>query len=199
MKSKKLLFSVFILVALAQIFVPWQMISKHANFAEAGAAFKFKIDSRLIEGNNRAGASIRGKYIWLDLAEDHIKIADRKEWEQNESAFILFTRDSLGFAKIESVTKTQPQNSADWVRAGVWINWRDSITLHVNYPFNQYYIKDTNPKDIESVIKHGLNDSTKVNYLDIKIRENQFYVNDLVIDGVSFKDLMDKLKKSSKP
>ena len=190
MKPKNLLFSAFILVAMAQLFVPWQMIRTRPNFIDPGAEFKFKIDSKLRDGNSHTGASIRGKFIWLELEQSNMKIADKKEFEQNEGVFVVFTRDSLGFAKIESVTKKKPVNNVDWIRARVWVNWRDTTTLHINYPFNQYYIKDTNPKDVETIIKKGLNDSLKINYLKIKIRDNQFQVEDLLINDVSFKEMM---------
>ena len=194
MKPKKLLFSAFILVCLAQLFVPWQMIRQQPNFAAPGAEFKFKIDSKLNEGSNHTGASIRGKFIWLEFEQARLKITDKKVWEPDEGVFVLFTRDSLGFAKIESVTKTKPVNNVDWVRARVWINWRDTTTLHINYPFNQYYIKDTNPNDVETIIKNGLNDSLKFNYLSVKIRENQFQVEDLIINEVSFKEMMKNIR-----
>ncbi len=194
MKPKKLLFSAFILVGLAQLFVPWQMIRQQPNFAAAGAEFKFKIDSKLKEGSNHTGASIRGKFIWLEFEQARLKITDKKVWEPDDGVFVLFTRDSLGFAKIESVTKTKPVNNVDWVRARVWVNWRDTTTLHINYPFNQYYIKDTNPNDVETIIKNGLNDSLKFNYLSVKIRENQFQVEDLIINEVSFKEMMKNIR-----
>ncbi len=196
MKSRKLLFSAFIVVALAQLFVPWQMISEQPKFAETGVEYKFKIDSKAKSDNNWAGASIRGKYIWLKFEEDQIKIADKKEWENFQSAYVLLTHDSAGFAKIESATKTKPQNSIEWIRAKTWVHWKDTTTLHLEYPFNMYYFKDTSPKEIESILKNGLSDSLKVNYLSVKIRENQFFVNDLIIDGISFKEMMDKVKKS---
>ena len=49
-------------------------------------------------------------------------------------------------------------------------------------------------RSVESIIKNGLNDSLKVNYLKIKIRENQFLVEDLIINDVSFKELMKNIK-----
>ena len=195
MKTKKLIFGAFIIVAIAQLFVPWQMISQQPKLAETGVEFKFKIDSKAKSDNNWTGASIRGKYIWLKFEEGQIKIANKKEWEQIQSAYVIFTKDSLGFAKIETVTKTRPPNSIEWVRARTWVHWKDTTSLHLEYPFNMYYFKDTNPRDVEAILKKGLNDSLKVNYLDIKIRENQFFVNDLNIDGISFKEMMDKVKK----
>jgi hypothetical protein len=196
MKRKTLLLSALALVALAQLFVPWQMISKQAGYAKTGTEFNFKTDSRVRFGINHPGASLAGKYIALNFEEDHIRITDKKEWEQIQNAYVLFKKDSAGFAKIVSVTKTKPENSSDWVRAGVWVNWRDTTSLHLNYPFRNYYIEDSNHKQSDSIIKYGLNDSLKINYLKIRIKENQFLAKDLLINGVPFKEMIKAPKKN---
>ena len=190
MNPKRLSFIAFILVALAQLFVPWQMISKQAGIAGTGTEFKFKTGLKANRENNLTGSSLRGKYIWLQFAEDHIKITDKKEWQVNQSAYVLFSRDSAGFAKIKSVTKLKPINSSDWVRARVMLNRKDSTSIRIIYPFNNYYIEDTDQKDIDSIIKKELNDSLKINYLKVRIKENQFLVSDLMINGVPFKKLV---------
>jgi hypothetical protein len=192
MKRKTSLLSALVLVGLAQLFVPWQMISKQAGFARTGTEFNFKTDSRV----NRPGASLAGKYIALNFEQDHIRITDKKEWEHIQNAYVLFAKDSAGFAKIVSVTKKKPLTSSDWVRAGVWVNWKDSTSLQLNYPFRNYIIEDTNHKQVDSVIKYGLNDSLKINYLKIKIKENQFLANDLMINGVPFKEMIKAPKKN---
>jgi len=196
MNRRRLIFIAFILVALAQLFVPWHMISKQAGTAGTGAEFKFKTESEVRRGDNLAGSSLRGKFIWLHFAENHIKIADKKEWQENQSAYVMFTEDSAGFAKIKSVTKVKPEGSSDWVRARVYVNWKDSTLLQITYPFNEYYIEDTNHQAVDSVIKNGLNDSLKVNYLKVKIKDNQFMVSDLMIDGRPFKEIINGLRKT---
>ena len=196
MKPNKLVFIAFIVVALVQLIVPWQMISKQPTFAETGAEFKFKIDSKFKWDNNRAGASIRGKYIWLKFEEDYIKIGDSKEWEQNQGVYVQFTRDSSGFAKIEMVAKQNLKQHR--LGEGQGLGRQEGFHLaHLEYPFREYYIKDTNRNDIEEILKNSLNDSLKVNYLSINIRANQFHMNDLVIDGISFKEMMRKIQKSN--
>ncbi len=189
MKPKTLFITAFVLVALAQLFVPYQMISKQAGIASTGSEFKFKTAFTVDAENNHSGSSLRGKYIWLKFEEDHLKVTDHYDWEGNQSAYVLFTKDSEGFAKIKSVTKIKPANSNDWVRARVWINRKDSTSIQLSYPFNSYYIEDKNPKDVDSIIKKDLNDSLKINYLTIKIKDNQFLVGDLLINGASFKNI----------
>ena len=188
MNRKKLLLISFALVALAQLFVPWQMIRNQAGIAETGTDFKFKIK------NNRSGASIRGRYIWLRFDEDHFKITNKKEWTGITNAYALFNKDSTGFAKIESVTKDIPENSTDWVQVKVIQNREDSMAPGLIYPFNKYYIEDTNHKTIDSILRNGLNDSLKSSYLKIHIKENQFLIDDLLLDGVPLEKMIRDLK-----
>jgi len=196
MKHKTLLLIAFIVVALAQLFVPYQMISKQAGYAATGSEFKFKTENRVNPNFNGIGSDLSGKFIWLKFKEDHIKIADKNEWENTRNAYVEFTTDSAGFAKILSVAFIKP-NSNNWVRARVNVDWKDSTRLDISYPFNQYYIQDTQNKKVESVIKNGLCDTLKVNFLTIKIKENQFVSVDLMIDGVPFKEMIREVGKSN--
>ena len=193
MKPKHLLLSAFILVALIQLYVPYQMISQQAGFAKSGNLFKFKIAH---PGSfHRTGVSLQGKFIYLNFSEDHIKISDEKEWDDIQNAFVTFKTDSSGFATIKWVTKTKPVTSSDWVRAGILINRNDSSRLRISYPFNNYYIEDALPKKIASIIKNGINDSTKISYLKIRIKENKFLIDDIYINDIPFKNLV----RDSKP
>ena len=110
----------------------------------------------------------------LKFREDHIKIADKKDWEYIRNAYVSFATDSAGFAKIKFVASKKPINSSDWVRAGVRVKWKDSTILQIFYPFSNYYFQDTRNSKVESAIKNGLCDTLKTNFLKIKIKENQF-------------------------
>ena len=195
MKPKTLLLTVFILVALVQLFVPYQMIRKQAGFAETGTELKFRTENRFNPNFNGIGSDLSGKFIWLKFREDHIKVADKKDWEYIQNAYIEFTTDSAGFAKIKSVTGKKPVNSSDWVRAAVHVDWKDSTRLQIYYPFSNYYIQDTKSKKVESVIKNGLCDTLKTNFLKIKLNENQFVVGDLMIEGIPFKVMIEDTGK----
>lgn len=190
MKTKTLLLIAFILVAMAQLFVPYQMIRTQAGFAETGTEFKFKTGNRFNPNFNGIGSDLSGKFIWLKFREDQIQIGDKKDWENIQNAYVEFTTDSAGFAKILSVATIKPVSRNEWVRARVNVDWKDSTRLQIFYPFNKYYIQDTKSKMVESVIKNRLCDTLKTNYLKIKIKENQFVAGDLVIDGVPFKEMI---------
>ena len=196
MKTNRLIITAFILVALAQLFVPYQMISKQAGFAETGTEFKFRTDNRFNPDFNEIRTDLSGESIRLKFREDHLKISDKRYWEKVQNAYVIFTRDSDGFAKIRSVVTIKPADTFDWVRARVNVNWKDSARLELFYPFTNYYIQDTKNKKVESAIKNGLCDTLKTNYLKIKIKENQFVTGDLVIDGVPFKEMIRETKEN---
>jgi len=197
MKTSRLIISAFILVALAQLFVPLQMISEQAGFAETGMEFKFKTDNRFNPDFNGISSDLNGKFIWLKFREDHIKITDKKYWEKIRNAYVIFTTDSDGFAKIKSVVTLKPGDTPNWVRARVNVNWKDSTRLNLYYPFNNFYIQDTKIKKVESIIKNSLCDTLKTNYLKIKIKENQFTAGELILNGVPFKELIGNTGKTN--
>ena len=197
MKTNRLIITAFILVALAQLFVPYRMISKQAGYAEAGTEFKFKTDNRFNPDFNGTGSDLSGKFIWLKFSEDHVKITDKQYWENVRNAYVIFTTDSNGFARIRSVVTVKPVDTPDWVWAGVRVNWKDTTKLQLFYPFTKYYIQDTQTKKVESVIKNGLCDTSKTNYLKIKINENQFTAGDLIIDGVPFEEMIGNKGKTN--
>jgi len=200
MNRKRLLIIAFILVALAQLFVPFQMISKQAKFSNTGNEFRFKIKSNHSRSFRRGntGSSIRGRYIWLMFEEDKFRVADKKALDYNQPSYVLFTKDSMGFAKVQSVALNKPETSSDWVKARIFPNFRDSTLMQISYPFNNYYIQDLIDKDIESILSKKLNDSLSVISLIVKIKENQFIVNDLMIDNTSFKDFIKKIQDNRK-
>jgi len=190
MKTNRLIIGAFILVALAQLYVPFQIISNQAGFAETGIEFKFKTVNRFNPDFNGIGSDLNGKFIWLQFREDHFKITDKKYWEKVRKAYVVFATDSDGFAKIKSVVTQKPVNTPNWVRVRVNVNWKDSTRLQLFYPFNNYYIQDTQTKKVESIIKNSLCDTLKTNYLKIKIKENQFTAGELILNGVPFKEII---------
>lgn len=206
MKLKTWLIVAFALVALAQLFVPYKMISSQAEIAQTGNEFKFKIR------HNRWGATIRGNFILLQFEADKFKIKDKKEWENNQSVYVTFDKDSLGFARVHTVTKEKPLDSKDWVKARAFLNIRDSTNnkrararslinyidysyLQLNYPFSKYYVEDTNTIGVERTLSEKMGDSLCNFTLDVKIREDQFLAGDLKLDSVSFRDFVKGLKK----
>jgi hypothetical protein len=199
MNHKRLLLTALILVVMAQLFVPFQMISKQADYASSGTEFQFRIRHNRPNGymGGFSGSSMQGKYIWLPLEQDRFKVAGKKDWNYVQAVFVSFTKDSLGNAKILSVGKTKPSGS-DWIKAKSFLTDRDSTVLHLSYPFSNYFIADKDTRDIDSAYTKKMNDSLSAISLKVKIKDNQFIVNDLMVDSLTFKEFVKKIRDKRK-
>jgi len=196
MKHKKLMLGLLVLVALTQMFLPFNMIRTQSADVQTGPEFKFKIRHNKPGAFNRrnTGATLEGKYIWMQFEENKYRVADKNEWEFNQVVHVTFTTDSLGFAGIQSVSKSRPADGINYVKARAFRNDRDSCLFFLQYPFNQYYIEDKDTRDIDEAFTKKMNDSLTTNYLLVKIKENHFLVSDLVIDNLSFKEFVKKVR-----
>jgi hypothetical protein len=187
MKRNKMMFVAFAVVAMAQLFVPGWMISTMADIAKTGNEFNFKVS------HNRAGASLQGSYIWLSFEANKFKV-DKKDWDNNQSVFVIFDKDSEGFARVKSVTKEKPAGTNDWVKAMAYLNRKDSSFLRLTYPFSNYYVPNANTSEAEKAFDKAMNDSFKTITLKINIRENQFLAGDLMVDSVKVSEFLKGIK-----
>jgi hypothetical protein len=198
MNRKILLLTVFILVAVAQLLVPKHMISNLAGFAKTGKEYKFKIRHQRSDSPERgnSGSSIQGRFIWLQFEESRYRGADTADLNLSKPIYVLLSSDSLGFAKIQSVMQNKPQTGSDWLKVRAYKNFRDSDTssLIINFPFNSYIIEDKDIKDTELGLTRKLKDPQSLIYLKVNIKESKYLVNDLVIDGLSFKDFVKSIR-----
>lgn len=204
MKHKRLLIAAFALVALAQLLVPTLMISFKADYALKGNEFTFKIR------HNRTGSSIRGNYLWLQFEADKFKVQDKKDWENSQSVFVTFDKDSLGYARVKEVSKERPESSGDWLKVKAFLNVRDSVGndragargfrdhidynfLRLSYPFSNYFTEYTKTKEAEKKFLRAMNDTLKTILLKVHIRENQYVAGELMVDSVRFRDYVQGL------
>jgi len=198
MNRKILLLTVFILVAVAQLLVPKHMISNLSGFAKTGTEFKFKIRHQRSDSPEigNSGSSIQGRFIWLQFEESRYRGADTANLNLSRPIYVLLSSDSLGFAKIQSVMQNKPQTGSDWLKVRAYKNSSDadSNSLTINFPFNNYIIEDKDIKDTELGLTRKLKGPQSLIYLKVNIKENKYLVNDLVIDGLSFKDFVKSIR-----
>ena len=89
----------FIVLAVFQLFTPTKMILDQEAVLKKGIAYKFK--TQPVDPSD----PFRGKYITLSYDISSFKTNDSL-WERNQPVYVYLTTDSLGFAKINSVSKT---------------------------------------------------------------------------------------------
>jgi uncharacterized membrane-anchored protein len=109
MNNKVLIAIVFLLMVAAQLFVPAKMISNREDVLKNGKEFKFK--TAPIDPTD----PFRGSYISLFFDETQFLLKDKNKWETGEKIYVYLKTDSLGYAKIDNVSKDKPVSNIDFI------------------------------------------------------------------------------------
>ncbi len=186
MNNKKILWSAFILIALAQLYVPAKMIWNKEDIMESGKDFKFK--TAPVDPSD----PFRGKYITLRFDEDKVSVKDKEQWSRNEVIYVSIKTDSDGFVKTIYGSKETPTNGQDFLKAKVGYVSRDSLNqIAIEYPFDRFYMEETKAKDAETTYRNTQLDSTKITYALVGIKNGEAVLKDVLIDGVSIAEIVE--------
>jgi len=185
MSKKKLIIIVFILVAMAQLYVPAKMILDREDVLATGKEFKFKMAP--VDPND----PFRGKYITLRYKENSVQLQSENGWERNEPIYVLLSTDKDGYATIRSVSRIKPSGSHDFVKAKVdfFVN-DDNKNLIIEYPFDRFYMEESKAPAAERVYNESLRDTTKVAYALVKIKGGDAVIKDVLINGISLQEIV---------
>ncbi|WP_396601961.1 GDYXXLXY domain-containing protein [Algibacter sp. R77976] len=180
------IFILFIVIALAQLFVPAQMIFNQEAIIETGTVYKFK--TQPVDPSD----PFRGKYITLNFEQNTFVTTD-SIWKRKDKVYVYFETDSLGFAKVNQVSKAPLSVMNDFIVADVsWYNKREQI-LNFNLPFNRYYMEETKAYDAEVAVRDSQRDSLPNNtYALVFIKNGEAVLNDVIINEISIKDFVEK-------
>jgi len=180
------IFILFIAAAVAQLFVPAQMIFNKESILETGKAYKFK--TQPVDPSD----PYRGKYINLNYEQNSFITSDSL-WEIKDKVYVYLDTDSSGFAKVSEVSKVPLNSSKDFIISEVsWYNKREK-KLNFNLPFNRYYMEETKAYDAEVAVRNNQRDSIiNTTYALVYIKDGEAVLNDVIIKGMSIKDYVEK-------
>ncbi|WP_162274036.1 GDYXXLXY domain-containing protein [Polaribacter reichenbachii] len=187
MKSKKIIFILFLLVAVLQLLAPTKMIYDQENTLKNGKALKFLTEP--IDPND----PFRGKYINLNYNINSFKTKDTI-WERKQDIYI-YLNDSLGYATLKTVSKTKLEIDNNYVKTKVsWYN-KYNNKLQFNLPFDRFYMEESKAKPAEDLVRiNNRRDSLETNttFALVYLDNDKFVLDNVFINDVSIKDLVDK-------
>jgi len=179
-----------IIVGLAQLYVPASMIWEREEILSTGKEFKFKtapIDPTDV---------LRGKYIYLNFAERRVEVKNAEVYKRYDNIYLRLAIDSLGYVMVQSYSKDKPSDTDDFVRAKVNYSYGNYIPF--DFPFERYYMEESKAPVAEKIYNELRRDTNQVAYALVKIKDGESVLEDVMIDGVSIKDIvkmkMDKQK-----
>ena len=179
------IFSISIIVALAQLFIPAKMILGQEDILDTGTVYKFKTEP--VDPND----PFRGKYITLRYEIESARTHD-DSWERNDDAFLYLEIDSLGFAKVDTISKQKLPRKNDYINLKINRfdnqNWTRNFAyqVHFNLPFNRFYMEETKAKPAEDVYRKAQRDSLPNNiYGLVYVKEGEAVLKDVIINDMS--------------
>lgn len=185
MNNKKLILSIFILVALVQLYVPAKMILDREDILKTGKEYKFKTVA--VDPND----PFRGKYITLRYEENMTKVKNESDWQRNETIYVTLTTDDEGYASIQSVSKEKPKDNPDFLKTKVsYVTTNGLNKLRVDYPFDRYYMEESKADDAEQTYAESQRNSDKTTYALVCIKDGEAVLKDVLIDGISINEIV---------
>lgn len=185
MKPKPLILSLFILAAIAQLYVPTSMILDREDILEHGKVYKFRIQP--VDPND----PMRGKYITLGFEDDYIEIQGDSSFLGVQEIFVIVEENDLGFATIKNINMDKPSDHMDYVKAKIShvSYYEDTARIYIQYPFDRYYMEEFKVPLAEEVYFESARDSTSVTWALVKIKDGEAVLQDVMIDGISIHEI----------
>ncbi|WP_055434628.1 GDYXXLXY domain-containing protein [Lacinutrix algicola] len=182
----KYIFTLFILVVIAQLFVPMQMIFGQEAVLNNGKAYKFR--TQPVDPSD----PYRGKYITLRY-DINAAVSVDSTWERKQDIYVYFEEDSLGFAKLTEVSKAPLVNAKDYVKTQVnWYNKYDS-NVTFNLPFNRFYMEENKAKPAEDAFRIAQRDTLPNNtYALVYVKDGEAVLKDVIINEISIADYVEE-------
>lgn len=178
------LFYIFIVVVLAQLYLPAKMIFDHEDILKTGEAFKFK--TQPIDPSD----PFKGKYIYLSFEASTIPSND-STWMWQELVYITISKDDSGFVAANHVSRKQP-DKGNFVKAKV--EWYDNVKkrLNISYPFNEFYMNEAKAYDAEIAHRKAQTDSTENNtYALVYVKNGDAVLGNVFINEIPIADYIE--------
>lgn len=188
MKSRKFILTLFAILAFIQLLAPAKMIYDKEQILKKGKAYNFL--TRPLDPND----PFRGKYVDLRYKMNSFKTAD-STWRNKHDVYV-YLKDSLGFAKIDTISDKKLTLTNDYIVATKnWYRDYDSVLLF-KLPFNRFYMEESKAKPAEDLVRNSQRDSSKVDltYAKVYIKNGKYVLEDLFVNNIPIKDAINANK-----
>ena len=174
----------FLIMVVAQWYVPGQMILFKEKILTTGKEFRFRTEPF------DPYDAFRGKYVHLAFSQTSIQDKDSAYYQQGEMIYGLLSTDTSGFAHITSVTRDEPGEGTDYLKVTVGYVYVDSVTsISINYPFDRFYMEESKAEHADAAYREAQRDTSKITYALVRIQKGEGIVENIIIDGKPIKEV----------
>lgn len=190
---KTLILSAFILLVLAQWFVPGEMVFEKSKILSNGRPLKFRTEP--VDPYDQ----FRGKYVYLKFKEATVTRridTSNNKINFNGDIYVSFKEDKDGFALVDSFSNKPFSRNMPYVKANVFPSL-ESDTLeswNIDYPFEKFYMEEAKAMPAEKLYRERNMDSTSNVYALVYVLDGKAAIKDVFVNDTSLSTLV-KLKQ----
>jgi uncharacterized membrane-anchored protein len=187
---KQFAIGAFIIIAIVEWFVPGKMIWDKEAVLRKGKIFNFRTEP--VDPSH----PFKGRYIALSFKENAFTTTSPDSGLFNYGdAYVLLEKDGDGFAKIKNVVKQKPLAAPDYVQASIsYIDRKkDTAVIHLQYPFDEFYMDEFKAPKAETVYRESTRDSTQKTYAIVSILNGDAVIKDVMINDQSIRQAIRKM------
>jgi len=177
--KNKILILIFIIVIVAQLYVPASIIIKSESILKNGSKYLFR--TAPIDPSD----AFRGKYVQLAFDVDSLTVEKKREYNYNHTQYAHIIADSLGFAKLLGLKESKP-NNGDFIK--VKIRYIANNAIHFNYPFDRFYLEEGLAAKAEELYRKNNIRGKQNSYAVVRVKSGAAIIEDLWIGGKPIKE-----------
>jgi uncharacterized membrane-anchored protein len=195
MKKIIWLLPLFIMMVLAQWFIPGSMIYGSQQVLKKGTPMKFKCQP--IDPND----PFRGKYIVLNFDIARHVVYTEHNFKIGQEVYLELGEDSLGFAKIRKIQASLPSANKVFLKAKIdYISFEQGLNgyndnnkiyeISFDIPFSRFYLEETKAPKAENLYREGVTDTTGRTYGLVYLLNGEARIKDVFIRDTSIYKLL---------
>lgn len=184
---KRIFLLALILVVIAQLLVPGQMIWKWENVLSKGKLFKFQTEP--VDPVN----PIKGRYVALRFAEDTIRLQKSHGLKYGQDVYLELGLNSKGYAMIKKL-HTKPSSDNTYYLQGTvgsiddWSSDKSS-KIFIKFPFEEYFMDEFKAPKAERIYLDSAM-KPELTYALVKVYKGGGVIQDLYINNRPVKELI---------
>ena len=176
----------FCVLAVIQWLVPGKLIRDKNQVFKRGALYKFKTEP--IDPSH----PFKGRYIILHFAETSFTDTINRQIRGSDPVFVILSIDQHGFARASGLSVRDPRGKIAYVKAVANYSSQvnDSITVHFQYPFDEFYMDEFKAPKAETIYREATRDSLNTAYALVRIYEGDAIIENIFINNVPIGELI---------
>ena len=175
----------FVVLCLVQYLVPLQMIWGRETTLKKGKEYRFQTEP--VDPND----PFRGKYIVLSFKDNQVESPLESKWKARQAVYVEFDTNDEGFAIIKKIHSAPPKNTEYYLKTKIkYVRGVQNKKITISYPFDRYYMDENKAATAEHLYREAQRDAAQPAYAVVHIRKGDAVLKDVILDGVSIKDLV---------